>query len=168
MQQALLAIQSPYVLFGLCGITLLTLVYIIVLHTQLNRLRKRMNRFFMRSEGDNLEETLNRLLGDMDTWEGKLSDQQFIVNRLSQKMSTQAGNVAVHRYNAFGEMGSDLSFSLAFLDEQENGVVITSIYGREESRTYAKPIEKGTSVYHLSEEEQMVIKKATTSSVSVL
>lgn len=168
MQQVLLAIQLPYVLLGLCGFTVLSLVYIIVLHTKINRLRKRMNRFFVRGEGDNLEEMVNRLLVDMDAWEGKLSDQQFVVNRLSQKMATQAGSVAVHRYNAFGEMGSDLSFSLAFLDEQQNGVVITSIYGREESRTYAKPIEKGTSVYHLSEEELMVIKKAMTSSVSVL
>jgi hypothetical protein len=68
--------------------------------------------------------------------------------------------VAIIRYNAFGETGSDLSFSVAIVDDAQNGVVITSIFGREESRVYAKPLTAGTSTYPLSDEEQAAIRKA--------
>jgi hypothetical protein len=54
-------------------------------------------------------------------------------------------------------VGSDLSFSIALLDGNQNGVIITSIYGRNESTTYAKPIDKGISRYDLSEEEKKVL-----------
>lgn len=104
---------------------------------------------------------MHRLLDELGESKKKQADQQFVINRLSQKLASQCGQVAVVRYNAFGDIGSDLSFSLALLDDALNGVVITSIYGREESRIYAKPIESGMSVYNLSEEEQTVIKKAS-------
>lgn len=57
------------------------------------------------------------------------------------------------RFNAFDNTGSDLSYSVALLDEDNNGVVISSIYGRDESRTYAKPIVNKESTYKLSKEE---------------
>ena len=49
------------------------------------------------------------------------------------------------RYNAFDDMGSQLSFSLALLDDFKNGIVLTSIYGREDTVTYCKEIKDGTS-----------------------
>jgi hypothetical protein len=53
-----------------------------------------------------------------------------------------------------------LSFSLAVLDAQSNGWVVTGLYGRESYRVYAKPIKKGVSTYPLSEEEKRAIEKA--------
>ncbi|WP_232698335.1 DUF4446 family protein [Brevibacillus daliensis] len=162
MQQALLAIQSPYVIIGLCALVFMLLIIVLLLNSKINRLQKKTRRLFVKTEGENLEITVSRILDSMDTWEGKLAEQQFLLNRMSQKMASQVGNVGVHRYNAFGDsMGSDLSFSLALMDEHLNGIVITSIYGRDESRTYCKPVEKGTSTYNLSEEEMLVIKKAS-------
>ena len=102
------------------------------------------------------------MLDQVDEVKKLQSDQQFTMNRLSQRIAAQCGKVAIIRYNAFGDVGSDLSFSMAILDDAQNGVVITSIFGREESRVYAKPIEAGASPYHLSEEELAVIKKAMT------
>ena len=64
------------------------------------------------------------------------------------------------RYNAFSDTGSDLSFTLALLDEQNNGVVLNGIYSREMSNIYAKPITNGNSTYTLSEEERQAIDKA--------
>ena len=61
------------------------------------------------------------------------------------------------RYNAFDNIGSDLSYSLALVDENKDGVVLTSIYGREENRCYAKPINAGKSTYTLSKEEEKVL-----------
>lgn len=83
---------------------------------------------------------------------------------LAKSLSLAVQKVAVIRYNAFPEMGSDLSFSVALLDAQGDGVVVTSIYGREESRTFAKPILGGTSSYRLTEEENLAISKAMANS----
>ena len=67
------------------------------------------------------------------------------------------------RYKAFADVGSDLSFSIALLDGNDNGAILTSIYGRNESTTYAKPIDKGMSRYDLSEEEKKVLEQAISS-----
>jgi len=65
--------------------------------------------------------------------------------------------VAVVRYNAFHNVGSDQSFSVALLDSGDSGVVISGIYGRDTSTTYAKPIQAGASDYVLTEEEESAI-----------
>lgn len=63
-------------------------------------------------------------------------------------------HLAVVRYDAFGDMGGHLSWSLALLDDAGNGVVLTSIHGRSEARTYAKRVTAWTSDQQLSAEEQ--------------
>ena len=70
-------------------------------------------------------------------------------------------HVAVVRYDAFGDMGGRLSFSAALLDDAGAGVVLTSINGRSETRTYAKSVVAGSSEHPLSPEEQEAIGKAT-------
>lgn len=67
---------------------------------------------------------------------------------------------AVVRFNPFKEIGGDQSFSVALLDADNNGFIITSHYGREANRVYAKPIKNGQSAYSLSKEENEVINKA--------
>ncbi|MDP2735529.1 MAG: DUF4446 family protein [bacterium] len=74
-----------------------------------------------------------------------------------QKSVTKVGVV---RFNPFGEIGGDQSFSLALLDGEDSGVVVTSHYGKDMQRVYAKPIEKGISKYSLSAEEEEALKKA--------
>ena len=69
-------------------------------------------------------------------------------------------NVGVVRFDAFEDMGGRLSFSAALLDGRGDGVVITSINGRQESRSYAKPVARGVSAHNLSEEEQQAIREA--------
>ncbi|RNB90922.1 DUF4446 family protein [Brevibacillus nitrificans] len=147
-------------LLAVIALNVVLLFVCIMQSVRVSRLRKSINRLMTGVGGANLEEGMHRLLDLVDEVKKEHNDQQFMINRLSQRLSAQNGNVAVIRYNAFGDVGSDLSFSMAILDDAQNGVVITSIFGREESRVYAKPLEAGTSVYSLSEEEQAVIKKA--------
>ena len=68
--------------------------------------------------------------------------------------------VGIVRFNPFGEIGGDQSFSVALLDSKNSGVVITSHYGKDIQRIYAKPIKEGKSEYSLSTEEEDAIKKA--------
>lgn len=64
------------------------------------------------------------------------------------------------RYNAFEGVGGDQSFSAAFVDGKRNGFLITSIFGQEDCRVYAKPLTEGASDYELSEEEHRAIDEA--------
>jgi hypothetical protein len=66
-------------------------------------------------------------------------------------------HVAVVRYDAFGDMGGRLSFSAAMLDDSGDGLVLSSINGRTETRTYAKGVKRGTSEAPLSPEEEQVV-----------
>src|SRR5688500_10205052 len=69
-------------------------------------------------------------------------------------------HVAVVRYDAFPDMGGRLSFSAALLDDAGDGLVLTSINGRSETRTYAKGIKGGRSEHALSPEEEQAISHA--------
>jgi hypothetical protein len=69
-------------------------------------------------------------------------------------------HVAVVRYDAFGDMGGRLSFTAALLDDSGDGLVLTSIHGRSEARTYAKGVVAGSSEQSLSPEEQQAIEAA--------
>ena len=71
--------------------------------------------------------------------------------------------IGMVRYNAFRDTGSNLSFALALLDENNNGVVLNGIYSREMSNIYAKPVENGVSPYTVSDEEKEAIQKAVQS-----
>lgn len=68
--------------------------------------------------------------------------------------------MGVVRYQAIANMGADLSYTVALLDEQNDGVVLNGIYGRDGCYTYAKPINAGKSTYNLSEEEIQAIEQA--------
>ena len=69
-------------------------------------------------------------------------------------------HVAVVRYDAFGDMGGRLSFTAALLDDAGDGLLVTSIHGRNEARTYAKGVVGGSSEQSLSPEEQQAIDAA--------
>lgn len=69
-------------------------------------------------------------------------------------------NVSVVRYDAFGDVGGKLSFSLALLDDHADGVVVSAIHGRNDTRTYAKSVTAGTCEQPLSPEEEQAIRGA--------
>lgn len=82
------------------------------------------------------------------------------VTQLAEELARCVRHVAVVRFNAFPHTGGEQSFALALLDAQGNGAVITTLAGREECRTYAKPITAGSSPYLLSDEEREAIRRA--------
>lgn len=85
-------------------------------------------------------------------------DRQIAADEQQARRHIQ--KVGMLRYNAFPDTGSDQSFSVAMLDADGNGLVLTSLYGRTETRTYAKPIQGGKSTYPLSDEELAALAQA--------
>jgi len=79
---------------------------------------------------------------------------------LKKKHSFSVQKIGIVRYNPFSQVGGDQSFSLAALDGNNDGVIITSYYTREGNRVYGKPVKGGKSEYSLSEEEKQAIIKA--------
>jgi hypothetical protein len=80
--------------------------------------------------------------------------------RLADRLAGTVQKVGLLRYDAFEDVGGQLSFSCALLDEHGDGVVVTSINGRQDTRVYAKPVRGGSSDHNLSEEEEDVIRTA--------
>ena len=79
---------------------------------------------------------------------------------IEHKLRASIDRAELLRFRAFEDVGSDLSFAFALLNQEGDGVVISSIHSREEVRIYAKPLNGGQSMYLLSEEEKEVIAKA--------
>jgi len=82
------------------------------------------------------------------------------VEKISQSSKASVQKVGMVRYNPFSNVGGDQSFSVALLDGDNNGVVITSLYSREGNRVYGKAVKSGASEYSLSNEEKKAIEKA--------
>jgi Protein of unknown function (DUF4446) len=85
------------------------------------------------------------------------------VQALRMETSDALRHLSVVRYDAFGDMGGHLSWSMALLDDGGNGVVLTSIHGRSEARTYAKNIASWSCDQALSPEEEEAVKYAQSS-----
>ncbi|MFT9848002.1 DUF4446 family protein [Aneurinibacillus sp. REN35] len=148
-------------IFGLLLLLFLILfIWNIVLSVKFGRLKKRFRRMAQGTSKDNLEQMLEKLFDRMEALEASQHGVEALADTMRQKVREQKGRVSILRFSAFENEGSDLSFSVAFVDENGDGVVMTSIYGRHESRVYAKPVENGTSVYALSDEEKQVLENA--------
>lgn len=92
----------------------------------------------------------------------KIKDDQIInyFNQINRELSRTTQKVGLYRYDAYNNTKNKLSFALALLDRENNGIVLNSIYGIDDSNIYAKPIENGTCEFNLSFEEQEAIKLA--------
>jgi len=115
-----------------------------------------MFNFFKKKEPENLKEIISQFKDLKENFK-KISEE---LDDLKKRNKFSIQKVGLVRFNPFKEVGGDQSFSVALLDENDNGVVITSLYSREGNRVYGKPIKNGQSNYLLSEEEKTAIAKA--------
>jgi len=109
---------------------------------------------------ENLEEMLLATGVRLEELERRLAEGRRRIEALERQAPGHIQHVGVVRFQAFPEVGSDLSFAVALLDGNGNGVVLSSLYGRTESRIFAKPVHQGTSTYPLTEEERLAIARA--------
>ena len=110
--------------------------------------------------GNNLEEMLQNYIKKVETVEAKNEEIISYCKVIDENIKRCTQKIGIVRYNAFKDVGSDLSFTLAILDDYNNGVVLNGIYARDSSNIYAKPIENGVSKYVLSEEEKEAVNRA--------
>ena len=104
--------------------------------------------------GNNLDEMLKKYLADVKEIQKDNAEIKAYYTKLDRDIASCIQKVGLVRYNAFKDVGSNLSFAIALLDKNDNGVILNGLYGSESSNIYAKPIKGGMSSYQLSEEEK--------------
>ena len=134
MENLINIINNSYVILGIIAVNIILIVLYISNNIKLRKITKEY-RIFMKKIVNYCED-------------------------LNKELSKTIRKVGIVRYNAFKDTGSDLSFALALLNDNNDGVVLNGIYSREMSNIYAKPIKAGKSTYTISEKEQEAINKA--------
>ena len=152
---ALIVRYMPYGLLFVLVLTLWALVWL--------GLWGRKWRMLFRHGGANMEEVLRAIRAHQNESDAERIALCARIDALENAMPQTIRRTGLVRFNPFSDAGGDQSFSLALLDDRKNGVVISSLYGREINRVYAKPIENGSSTYQLSDEEKEAIARATSS-----
>lgn len=117
-----------------------------------------MINFFKKTKKE--PESLKEVLGYFKKLEENYENVSRELKGFKEKSKKDLQKVGMVRFSPFADVGGDQSFSIAVLDENNDGFVLTSHYLRESNRVYAKPVDKGKSKYQLSKEELEAINKA--------
>jgi len=152
-------IDQP-VFFLFLTILALLVIWNFLLHLYLWRIKKKLKMFFAGKKASDLEGVLFEEIKRLKKSETEIK-KLIKSSKVLEKMTNQSiRKVEVVRFNPFKETGGDQSFVIALLDSYNNGLVISSLYSREGTRIYSKPIQAGQSKYPLTKEELEALKKA--------
>ncbi|MEW6183268.1 MAG: DUF4446 family protein [Bacillota bacterium] len=155
-------LEYGFFLLGAAGLlSCMAIVFSVTLLVRHNRLARRYRNLVRLAQNQEFVKNLEKSITMMDALKERLDALTTEQERFSLTLRNCVRTPSVVRFNAFDDVGSDLSFSLAMLDGERNGFVFTSLYGREESRSYAKKIARGSSSSRLSPEEEQVLQEAS-------
>ena len=159
-----LGIDIGYVVLGIMGVVLLLLILVVVLFVKLSKLKTKYYGFMEGQDGKSLEDSIMLKFKEIDTIKEILKKYQIHFNNIDDTLKTTYQKIGIVKYDAFKELGGKLTFALALLDQENNGVVINSMHSsREGCNTYVKEIIHGESYVVLAEEEQEALDKAKNS-----
>jgi hypothetical protein len=151
---ALIAWAATILLIVILGIAVLRL------NARLNRLMGQYQRLMRGSTSNNLADVLDGHLARVEAATQLTTSLEARCDQLDAHLDQAIQNIGIVRFNPFSDSGGDQSFSVALLDARGDGLVVTSYFGRAESRIFAKPVTRGQSKYQLTEEEQAAIEQA--------
>ena len=123
-------------------------------------LRRRLRRVIGDAEGSGLDEILDRHLRRLDDIGQRVDALNKLHQELERLSQRTIQRVGVVRFNPFADTGGDQSFAIALLDAEGNGIVLSSLHSRTDTRVFAKQVQSGRSRHALSDEEQDAIRKA--------
>jgi len=121
---------------------------------------KRLKRFFLGKKARDLEDAIEILEENMARLKNATEKGEKEITTINQKLKKSIRGLETVRFNPFPDQGSNQSFAIGMLNEEKDGVVISSLYSRERMSIFAKPIKNGKSEYELSAEEKEALEKA--------
>lgn len=149
--------QLLWFVLAFAVIILVLVVTVIAQGAKIRTMRRKYEAMMAGSGVEDLEALLIDLKNQSEMLEEEQKEHKALLEQTQVRIRGMKSNIALKRYNAFGERGNDLSFSLAILDDNSNGIVLTSLYNRDNSYIYSKPMQGGESQYALSPEEKEVV-----------
>lgn len=155
-----LGFDSDYLIIALAAIVVVMIVLWIVNIIQIKKLKKNYKIFMKGKDAKSLEEVLIRRLDQVDSLILSNKQNEKDIQNIFANMKFTFKKVGLVKYDAFQEMGGKLSFSVALLNEKNDGFVLNAVHSREGCYTYIKEIVDGNSIIVLAEEEQEALKMA--------
>lgn len=152
--------NDAYFILGLSLLSLILLVCTFCLAAKLRKLGRKRN---AKLQGERVGDILDCLTGQQEAIERQDKQLGDVLTRHFEQAESLARclkNIGIVRFNAFNDVGGEQSFAVVMLDSDRSGVAVSSIYGRQESRVYAKAISKGQGERPLSDEEQKALEMA--------
>lgn len=120
----------------------------------------RLRRLFRGERAKNLEGLMREIVAELGENANKNEALDATLEHIEERLQQSAQHFGLVRFNPYSDGGGDQSFALAVLNEHKNGFVLSSLYHREGTRIYAKPILKSESTYALSSEEKEAIERS--------
>ena len=124
-----------------------TLLSILVVTIWIITTEKRLKRFFLGKKAKDLEDTIIILESEIVKLKEAREKIEKDIGLINQKLKKSVRGLETIRFNPFPDQGSNQSFAIGILNEEEDGVVISSLYSRERMSIFAKPIKNGKSLY---------------------
>lgn len=155
-----LGIDLEYIVWGLAGAVILLLLLLIINMCMTGKLKKKYKKFMGDTEAKSLEEKIAEHLEQIDGLVESNESNKSKIERLEGQMNVTFQKIGLVKYDAFNEMGGKLSFSLALLNEKDDGFIINAMHSREGCYTYIKEIIAGKSIIVLASEEKEALDMA--------
>ncbi len=149
-----------YVFIAIIAILLILLVMIIVQTVRLSKLSKKYKKFMSGKNAKSMEKDIIGLYEDNKFIKASVEKNKKDIQMLYHKVEGTFQKVGIVKYDAFNQMGGQLSFSLALLDENDNGFILNSVHSTEGCYSYTKEIRKGLCDISLGDEEKKALDMA--------
>lgn len=156
-----MAVPEIDLVYGAIGVAVISVVLAIWALTSASRTRQRYLRVFGDERPEQVEQLISTLHERVDQAVDQFDGFGARLTTLEARAGQSINRIGMVRFNPFMDTGSDLSFSVAFLNDLGDGLVLTSLWGRDEVRLYAKPVEGHESRYALSQEEKQALDMAS-------
>lgn len=155
-----IGIGTDLIVIILAVLVFLQFIWIFTIISKYNKLNKRISKFTTGNDAANLEEVITKRFSEIRQIVKNEKQQNKDIETINDKFLTTFCKIGLVKYDAFKEMSGKLSFSLALLTENHDGIIITSMHSREGCFTYCKEVTNEESYYILSEEERLALNVA--------
>ena len=153
-------LDIAYILIALLVLIIVLFVMIIVLMVKMSKLNKKLSSFMKGKNAQSLEKEIVDLQEDNKFLKNMVDSNKKDIRQLYKQLAKAFQKVGLVKYDAYQQMGGLLSFSLALLDEDNNGLVLNSVHSTEGCYTYTKEIHRGECAIELSNEEKVALDQA--------